>query len=97
MCGSLGQTPYLDDFKSEHVMQYTKGLKVADPDEVRTIFLVFFTVFEPLRLLAAYHGNLFEKVLPGFKSSVTSLIRRFLKAHYCLHCQDKMLEPATLQ
>jgi hypothetical protein len=44
-------------------MQYTKGLRVADPDEVRTIFLVFFTVFEPLRLLAAYQGNLLEKVV----------------------------------
>jgi hypothetical protein len=53
-------------------MQYTEGLRVADPDKVRTIFLVFFTVFEPLRLLAAYHGNLSEKVLLGIKSSVKS-------------------------
>jgi hypothetical protein len=35
---------------------------MKDPDEVRTMFVVFFMVFEPLRLTAGYHGNLSEKV-----------------------------------
>jgi Predicted membrane protein len=43
-------------------MQYLVGLQVRDPDEVRTIFLVFWMIFEPLRLLAGFHGNLQEKV-----------------------------------
>jgi hypothetical protein len=46
-------------------MQHLQGLSLKDPDEIRTIFLVFFTVFEPLRLSAAYHGNLSEKVRNG--------------------------------
>lgn len=45
-------------------MQYLTGLSIKDPDEVRTIFLVFFMVFEPLRLAAGYRGNLREQVLP---------------------------------
>ena len=44
------------------VLQYLRGLSIVDPDDIRTIFLVFFTVFEPLRLLAGYYGNLGEKV-----------------------------------
>ena len=44
------------------VLQYLRGLTIVDPDDIRTIFLVFFTVFEPLRLLAGYYGNLGEKV-----------------------------------
>jgi hypothetical protein len=39
-----------------------KGLRVADPDEVRTIFIVLFMAFEPLRLTAGYYGNLKEQV-----------------------------------
>lgn len=39
-----------------------KGLTLVDPDEVRTIFLVLFMIFEPLRLTAGYYGNLKEQV-----------------------------------
>jgi hypothetical protein len=44
-------------------VQYMKGLSLVDPDEVRTIFLVLFMIFEPLRLTAGYYGNLKEQVL----------------------------------
>ena len=43
-------------------MQYMKGLLVRDPDEIRTIFVALFAVFEPCRLFAGYYGNLGEKV-----------------------------------
>lgn len=45
-------------------VQYGSGLKVVgiDKDEVRTVFIVFFIVFEPLRLWAGYWGNLKEQV-----------------------------------
>lgn len=39
-----------------------KGLIMMDPDEVRTIFMVLFMVFEPIRLVAGYYGNLREEV-----------------------------------
>lgn len=35
---------------------------MVDPDEVRTIFMVLYMVFEPIRLLAGYYGNLREEV-----------------------------------
>ena len=47
---------------TEHDVQYMKGLSLVDPDEVRTIFLVLFMIFEPLRLTAGYYGNLKEQV-----------------------------------
>lgn len=43
-------------------MQYMTGLVMVDPDEVRTIFMVLFMVFEPIRLTAGYYGNLREEV-----------------------------------
>lgn len=48
-------------------VQYGSGLKVVgiDKDEVRTVFIVFFIVFEPLRLWAGYWGNLKEQVRPA--------------------------------
>eukprot|EP00892_Ulva_mutabilis_P007005 jgi/Ulvmu1/4677/UM002_0408.1 len=42
--------------------KYMRGLAIVDPDEVRTIFMVLFMAFEPIRLLAGYYGNLREEV-----------------------------------
>ena len=42
---------------------------MVDPDEVRTIFMVLFMVFEPMRLLAGYYGNLREEVCTREASS----------------------------
>lgn len=39
---------------------------MVDPDAARTIFMVLFMVFEPLRLLAGYYGNLREEVRCNF-------------------------------
>jgi len=38
---------------------------MADPDVIRTIFIIFFMLGEPLRLAAGYWGNLQEQVGRG--------------------------------
>lgn len=57
-------------------MQYMKGLIMVDPDAARTIFMVLFMVFEPLRLLAGYYGNLREEVRCNFFPHADMVIQR---------------------
>uniref|UniRef100_A0A061SGG9 Uncharacterized protein n=2 Tax=Tetraselmis sp. GSL018 TaxID=582737 RepID=A0A061SGG9_9CHLO len=61
--------------------RYYYDLSVRDPDEVRTIMMVFFFVSEPLRLWSGFAGNLYENVpllaffwiLTLFPSTLSSL------------------------
>mmetsp|Transcript_31749 Transcript_31749/g.90164 ORF Transcript_31749/g.90164 Transcript_31749/m.90164 type:complete len:170 (-) Transcript_31749:265-774(-) len=47
--------------------RYVYGLRIVDPDEVRTVMIVFFIPSEPIRLLSGFAGNLQENVpLLGF-------------------------------
>ncbi len=44
------------------VVQYWQGLTLKDDDVVRTVFMMFWLVAEPVRLAAGWYGNLQENV-----------------------------------
>lgn len=43
-------------------VQYAVGLKMVDPDIGRTIVVIIWLIFEPVRLTAGFYGNLKENV-----------------------------------
>lgn len=42
--------------------QYAVGLTLVDPDIGRTIVVIIWLIFEPVRLTAGFYGNLKENV-----------------------------------
>lgn len=44
------------------MLQYGKGLDLADPDIARTVLCIFWILAEPVRLAAGWYGNLQENV-----------------------------------
>jgi hypothetical protein len=53
-------------------LQYWTGLTYRDDDVVRTVLMVLWSVFEPIRLAAGWYGNLQETV-SGLKPSCSML------------------------